>query len=101
MVSKRFSHPSTQMVTTRFSHPSTQMATTRFSHHHHHASLLKSSIKQEACFGAWAQSASFSLSLSLGVWALCASLSQHHNAVQSVRPIQRIVLIENNSGQQH
>jgi hypothetical protein len=21
--------------------------------HHHHASLLKSSIKQEACFGAW------------------------------------------------
>ena len=55
------------------------------SHHHHHASLLKSSIKQEACFGAWAQSASFSLSLSLGVWALCASLSQHHNAVQSVR----------------
>jgi hypothetical protein len=70
-------------------------------HHHHHASLLKSSIKQEACFGAWAQSASLSLSLSLGVWALCASLSQHHNAVQSVRPIQRIVLIENNSGQQH
>ncbi len=33
--------------------------------YHHHASLLKSSIKQEACFGAWAQSASFSLSLGM------------------------------------
>jgi hypothetical protein len=25
----------------------------RIVHLHHHASLLKSSIKQEACFGAW------------------------------------------------
>ncbi len=30
----------------------------------------------------------------------CASLSQHHNAVQSIRPTRRIVLIEYNTGQQ-